>query len=248
MMLHNEVPAAEQSSTVIFALDATYPPDEFLKNGTTIVGFDADLGYAIGQVLGIKVKLQNATFDTIIPGLLDGKFQVGDSSFTDNKTREKQVNFVDYFQAGEGFYVPANSKLSFNGLKSLCGHTVSVESGTTELSDAQTQAKTCKVSILQFSDQNAANLAISSGRAQVGFLDSQVAAYVVSQSKGQFKLTGTPFSVAPYGIAVPKGGLDKPILGAIKALMADGIYSKILKKWGVEQGAITNPVINGATS
>ena len=42
----------------------------------------------------------NATFDTIIPGLQSGKYDVGMSSFTDTKAREKQVNFVDYFSAG----------------------------------------------------------------------------------------------------------------------------------------------------
>ena len=39
-----------------------------------------------------------------------------------------------------------------------------------------------------------------------------------------------------------------PVLGAVKSLMASGIYLDILKKWGVESGAITNPAINGATS
>ena len=38
------------------------------------------------------------------------------------------------------------------------------------------------------------------------------------------------------------------VLAAIKALMADGTYSTILNKWGVQSGAITNPVIDGATS
>jgi polar amino acid transport system substrate-binding protein len=245
-----EVPAKYKSAGLTFALDATYAPDEFVAaDGHTIIGMDADLAVAIGQVLGVKVTLVNATFDTIIPGLLDGKYDVGDSSFTDTKAREQQVDFIDYFSAGEGFYVSSSSTLSFNGLSSLCGHTVAVESGTTEQSDAQAQAKKCSVTVDSFTNQNEANLAVSSGRAQVGFLDSQVAAYVVQQSNGQFKLTGTPFETAPYGIAVPKNsGLAQPFLGAIKALMSDGIYAKILAKWATTAGAITNPVINGATS
>ena len=82
---------------------------------------------------------------------------------------------------------------------------VSVESGTTEQTDAQTQAKTCQtagkpaVNVLVFQDQNAANLAVSSGRAEVGFSDSQVAAYIVQQSNGQFKLSGRPSRPPPTG-------------------------------------------------
>lgn len=242
------LPAKYQGKTLNVAVDATYPPDEFVQ-GSQIVGFDADLIKAIAQVLGTQVHLERATFDTIIPGIVDGKFDVGNSSFTDNKTREKQVDFVDYFTAGEGYYVRANSTATFNGLAALCGHTVAVESGTTEQTDAQTQGKSCHVTVLSFGDQNQANLAVSSGRAEVGFLDSQVAAYVVHISNGQFKLTGTPFSTAPYGFALPKNsGLAPAFLSAVKTIMANGAYMQILDRWGVQAGAITNPTINGATS
>jgi polar amino acid transport system substrate-binding protein len=219
------------------AMDATYPPDEFMVSGK-IVGFDADLAVALGKALGVKVTLQDATFDTIIPGIQDGKFDVGNSSFTDTKAREKVVDFVDYFKAGEGFYERANSTKTFNGLKSLCGHSVSVETGTTEQSDAESQAKLCHVNVLSYADQNQANLAVSDGRADLGFADSQVAAYIVHLSNGQFKLT----------VVAKSSGLAQPLLGAVKAIMANGQYKKILDKWGVQQGAISNPQINGATS
>jgi polar amino acid transport system substrate-binding protein len=239
---------AKYASGITVALDATYPPDEFMQGGH-IVGFDVDLMNALASQLGTHVTDVNATFDGIIPGLLDGKYQLGDSSFTDTKAREKQVDFVTYFTSGEGFYENANSNAQFNGLASLCGHTVSVEAGTTEETDANAQAKKCTVHVKSFSDQNQANLAISSGRAEVGFADSQVAGYIVKQSNGQFKLVGQPFSTAPYGFAVPKNsGLAPPLLDALKLLIANGTYTQILSKWGVQSGAISNPVINGATS
>jgi polar amino acid transport system substrate-binding protein len=239
---------SKYASGIRMAMDATYPPDEFIQNGH-IVGFDADLGQALGKVLGVKVSMVDATFDTIIPGIVDGKFDVGNSSFTDTKAREGQVTFIDYFKAGEGFYERANSTQSFNGLKSLCGHSVAVETGTTEQSDAETQAKSCHVTVLSYADQNQANLAVSDGRADLGFADSQVAAYIVHLSKGTFKLTGTPFSTAPYGFIVAKdSGLAAPLLAAVKTLMADGQYRKILDKWGVQQGAVGTAQINGASS
>jgi polar amino acid transport system substrate-binding protein len=242
------VPAKYLASGLNVAMDASYPPDEFVQSGKS-VGFDVDLINAIGSALGVKVTVTNATFNTIITGIVDGKFNVGDSSFTDNKTREKQVDFVDYFVAGEGYYVKATSTKTFNGLAALCGHSVAVESGTTEESDAKTQAKTCHVNVLSFSDQNQANLAVSSGRADVGFLDSQVASYVVHISNGQFKVTGTPFSTAPYGLAFAKNsGLAQPVLAALQKLIANGTYMQILSKWGVQQGAVTTPKLNGATS
>lgn len=251
------VPAAIKSKgTLTIAMDATYAPDESVDtDGKTIIGFDADLAKAIGADLGMKVKLVNATFDTIIPSLQSGKFDVGFSSFTDTKAREKTVDFVTYFQAGEGFYVKATSTKTFDGLASLCGAKVAVETGTTEADDAKTQSKACTsagkaaVNVLSFADQNAANLAVSSGRAEVGFVDSQIAGYIVKQSNGQFKVSGSAFGVAPYGIALPKGnGMAAAVLASVKDLIANGTYKTILTKWGVQAGAITAPVINGALS
>jgi polar amino acid transport system substrate-binding protein len=79
--------------------------------------------------------------------------------------------------------------------------------------------------------------------------DSPVAAYQVKKSGAQFKLVGTPYGTAPYGIAMPKDlKLTTPILDALKALMSNGNYMATLKKWGIQSGAITNPKINGAIS
>jgi polar amino acid transport system substrate-binding protein len=71
----------------------------------------------------------------------------------------------------------------------------------------------------------------------------------VKKSNGQFKLTGQPYNTASYGIAIPKRtGLAKPILGALKKLIANGTYLRILKKWGIQSVAISKPRINGTHS
>jgi polar amino acid transport system substrate-binding protein len=71
----------------------------------------------------------------------------------------------------------------------------------------------------------------------------------VKKTNRQFKLVGQSYGTAPYGIAITKGtGLDKPVLAAMKILVANGQYKKILDKWGIASGAIKNPQINGASS
>jgi polar amino acid transport system substrate-binding protein len=251
------LPSTYKGKTLQVATDATYAPDESMS-GTTMVGFDIDLMKAIATTLGVKIAENNVTFDNIIPGIGDGRYQVGNSSFTDNKSREKQVNFVDYFQAGEGVYAKATSKVKFTGLKSFCGMTVAVETGTIEQTDAANTAKTCssskKLTVLAFPTQTEANTAVSSGQATVGFLDSQIAGHVVSTTGGEFKLVGSAVNVAPYGIATPKTsagmGLAVAIQKALKTLVASGVYTAILKKSGVNAGAIpaSRMVLNGALS
>lgn len=251
-----EVPAAIKSKgTLTVAADASYAPNEFVApDGKTVIGMDPDLMQALAGVMGLKTKVVNVTFDAIIPGMAAGKYDVGASSFTDTKAREKTVDFVTYLSVGEAFLSKASGGPKVNKLSDICGLSVSVEKGTVELTDAQTQNKKCTaagkpaIKLLVFPDQNGANLALQSGRAQVDFADSPIIAYQVRQLGVDVRSSPT-FNAAPYGLALPKGnGMAKPVLDALKELMANGKFAAILKKWQLQSAAITNPVINGATS
>jgi polar amino acid transport system substrate-binding protein len=241
------------------AADATYAPDEFIApDGHTVVGMDPDLVQALAAVMGLKANVVNATFDSIIPGLANGKYDMGASSFTDTKEREKTVNFVTYASVGESFYTKAQGGTTIASIADICGKTVSVEKGTTEEADAGTQSTKCKkagkpgVTVLSYTDQNGANLAVASGRAQLGFADTPVAAYQVSKTNGQFKVVGAAYATGPYGLAIPKNsGLAPAVQAAMKMLVQNGQYAAIIKKWDLP-ASIEIPVsavkINGATS
>jgi polar amino acid transport system substrate-binding protein len=252
-----QVPAAiKAKGKLIVATEAQYAPNEFIaSDGHTIIGMDADMMKALGEVMGLKVELVNANFEAIIPGLAAGRYDVGASSFTDTKEREKVVDFVDYFTAGISFYAKSSASPGVTELGDLCGKTTAVEKGTVEQEEAEAQGKKCTkagkkaVSVLVYAGQNAVNLAVSSGRAELGMADSPVVAYQIKQSSGQFKLIGKSYEFAPYGLAIPKtSGMTQPIYAALKQLIANGSYIKILEKWGIQSGAISAPKINGAIS
>jgi polar amino acid transport system substrate-binding protein len=212
---------------------------------------------ALATVMGLKANVINVTFDSIIPGLAAGKYDMGASSFTDNKLREKTVNFVDYASVGESFYTKTQGGANISSIADICGKTVAVEKGTTEQNDATAQSSKCKkagepaVTVLTFPDQNGANLAVSSGKAQLGFADTPPAIYLTKKSGGQFKLVGAQYATAPYGLAIPKGTtLDKAVLAAMKVLVSNGTYAKIFQKWGLKgsEVPVSQVKINGATS
>ena len=232
------------------ATDASYAPVEsFAKDNKTIVGFDPDLGQALGKVLGVKVVFTNTGFDGILPAVAAGRYDMAMSAMTDRKDREATVDFVDYFSAGTSFMIKKGGK-AVTSVDQLCNLKVAVEKGTTQLDDATAQGKKCKVTVLPFPDQNGANLALSSGRADVVMADSPVNAYAAKQSNGAFEISGTPYGTAPYGIAIPKksGQLRDAVAAALTKLIADGGYKAVLTKWGVGDGAVTEAKINGAVS
>jgi polar amino acid transport system substrate-binding protein len=242
--------AVQSSGQLTIASDATYPPMEFFgpSDNTTVIGADADISKALGQIMGLEAKVTNTPFDSILPGLTAGKYDLGISSFTDSLDRQKTNDFVTYAQAGTSFYSSADASLDPKSLADLCDHSVAVEKGTTQQEDAEGQAGKCNVDVQVYPDQNGANLAIASGRAELGMADSPVSAYIVEQSDGKFKL-GAAYGVAPYGIAMKKGSaLAQPLLDAVKALYDDGTMQKIFDYWQLPGAAIDNPQINGATS
>ncbi len=249
--------------SVTVGTDPSYAPNEFVNTSSqAIEGMDVDLGHALGDVMGVKWNFEKSSFDSIIPSIQSGRFDIGMSSFTDTLEREQVVDFVTYFIAGTSFYTAASGGPTITGLSSLCGLTVGVEKGTTQADDATAQGKKCtaagksNVTVSVFPDQNGANLALSSGRVKVVMADSPVAAYAVKESGGKFKLSSATYGTAPYGIAIarPKGTppgqapMTKAVLAALKKLQANGTYNKILKQWGVQAGALDTPQVNGATS
>jgi polar amino acid transport system substrate-binding protein len=250
-----EVPAAiKAKGTLTVASEAEYAPNEFIgPDGHTVIGMDPDLVKALAAVMGLKVKVVNSTFEAIIPGLASGRYDIGASSFTDTKEREKTVDFVTYLSVGEAFLTKATGGPQINSLAELCGHSVSVEKGTVEQEDAEKQNTKCKsagkpIKLHVYPGQNGANLALSSGRAEVDFADSPIIAYQVRQLGVSVRSSPT-FGTAPYGLAIPKkSGMAKPVLDALKVLMANGTYTAILKRWQLQSAAISNPVINGAES
>lgn len=249
--------AVRHKGSITVAMDAANPPDEFIgRDGHTIVGMDAELGEALGDEMGIRWNLVNASAGGIAAGLRSGRYDVGLSSFRDNAALPRGVAFVTYFKAGESFYVRAGGALGNASLARLCGKTVAVVAGTAEQAQAARQSTRCTaasepaVRVLVYPSAAAAGRAVASGKADSGFADAQVATYVVGRSSGALKLSGPAVNPRLYAIAVrgATGGLAAAVLAALRALTVDGVYTRILASWGMANAALTDPVIHGAKS
>lgn len=255
-----EVPSSVPTPIQI-ATDATYAPNEFINPDTgAIEGWDIDLGKAICKVMGVACTFNNVIFSNIIPQLKaeNPRYLFSMSSYTPTEEREKGgIDFITYYRAGEAWVVKASGGPTVNSAADMCGQTVAVETGTTEESDAwgymgkqvggtpiPGDKNNCPagkdITVSSFDKQTDANSALLSGRASILWVDQPVADYQVKTSRGKMKLGGKPCSVAPYGIALPKGSpLEKPITDALKYLIDNNsYYTNVLKTWGVEDGAV----------
>jgi polar amino acid transport system substrate-binding protein len=251
------VPAAiKAKGTLTVGTDSTYAPSEFLaSDGKTIIGFDVDLFNAVAKKLGLKAQFQTANFDSIITGVNAGKYDIGVSSFTVNKLREKQAVMVSYFQAGTQWATKKGDPTHITP-STACGKHVAVQKATVEVDDLTARSKKCTsagksaIGIDQYTAQDAATAAAVAGKDDAVLADSPVMAYAVKQTQGQLQLLGSIYDSAPYGYVLPKTEkqFGQAVVGALKDVMSDGTYAAVLKKWGVTQGAITDPAVNPKVS
>jgi polar amino acid transport system substrate-binding protein len=238
--------------TLTIGTDASYAPSEFVDaDGKTVVGFDADLAKALGQVLGLQVNLQNAPFGTIIQGVKSGKFDLGVSSFTVNPDREKQVDMVSYYSAGTSWAVPQGNPAGVTP-DNACGKKVAVQKDTVQVDDITARSKKCTdagkpaINIEQFTLQSDVTSAVVTGKDDAELADSPVIAYAIKQTNGKLEQVGDVYDSAPYGIVVPKGQGDyaKAVQAGIQKLIDSGVYQSILTKWGVQAGAVKTAAVN----
>ncbi|HEX6968073.1 MAG TPA: ABC transporter substrate-binding protein [Micromonosporaceae bacterium] len=244
--------AIKADGKIVVGTDSTYAPAEFLADdGKTVVGFDVDLFNAVAAKLGLEVEYVSAPFDSIITGVMSGKYEVGVSSFTINDERKQQVHMVSYFAAGTQWATKAGNPNSVDP-NDACGKKIAVQVGTVQVDDIQARSKKCvdegkpAITIDQYQAQSDATAAVLSGKDDAMLADSPVGAYAVKQTNGQLELLGDIYDSAPYGYVIHKDqtAFAEAIRDVLKAIIADGSYEAALKEWGVEAGGITNPELN----
>lgn len=234
--------------TLTVGSDTTYPPQEYIDTTTgQPAGFDIDLITAIAQRMGLQVHIVSTGFNTIIDSLLAKRFDVVISAVTINADREKKVDFVPYFNAGESLLVQKGNPHNIKGVSDLCGLAVGVQNGTVEQTDLQTADKNCKaagkpgINMTVLQDQTAVVQLLATNRVVATYQDSPVTDYYIKQNPGQFEVGGSVVNAAPEGIVIRKG--DTSMFNAVKAafdsLKADGTYTRLIDKWGLTSEAIS---------
>ncbi|MFF7846352.1 ABC transporter substrate-binding protein [Streptomyces sp. NPDC007910] len=260
--LFSKLPAEIQKSGVIkVGTDASYAPMEFTEGGK-IVGVDPDIAQALSKQLGVKLEFVSGTFDGLITSIYTGRQDLIMSSMTDNKKRQeglddagkkigKGIDFVDYFSSGVSLLVKKGNPQGINSLDDLCGKTVAVQRGTIYEDTFKAQAAKCgdrKLTIQAFDTDAEAQTRVKAGGAVADLNDYPVAAYIAKTSGGgnDFEVVGSQSDVGLFGIGVSK---DKPQLRdavkeALDAIIKDGSYAEVLKKWDVEDSAVKSATVN----
>ncbi len=250
------------ADTLQVGSDIGIPPGEFYA-GTPrrAVGFDIDLMAAIAAKLQRNVTFVAHPFDTIISAVAQGKLDMGISLMTDTSAREKKVDFVDYLVVGSAMLVKSGNPLRIFNLPSLCGMRVPVVSyalhalgqypqqrAIVETSNQCRRLGLARIRIVPTETYDAGEVAFEHGEAETFIGDYPIVEYLAKTlGRGAaFQVASRQFAVQPYGIVISKSNpaLRNDVQRALAAVIADGTYDSLIKKWGLAQAALHSAPVN----
>lgn len=226
------------SSTVIkFAMEATYPPFEYVDGSGQIKGFDVDIANALCQQMKAQCTFSNQPFDSLIPSLQLGKFDALISGLGVTAERQKQVAFSNSYYQPSGSFVAETDK--HYKLTDMTGKIIGAQIGSTFATYLQ-QKYGNKVTIKTYASIQEAFLDLNSGRVDAVIADTPIAQAWLKQDNNNknYSIVEKPVIDAQYfgtgyGIAVRKD--DAQLLNALNqalaTIKANGTYAKITKEY-----------------
>ena len=122
---------AAEKEVYIVACEVAWPPFEWKDEAGNYVGFDLDVMRAIAELEGYEIEIVDVAFDTIIAGVVAGKYDIGASGFTIKPERAEQVDFSEpYYRSDQAVLIHKDSGLNIITALSA-GRKVGAQRGTT---------------------------------------------------------------------------------------------------------------------
>ena len=227
----SQTPDDTQEPAVLhMATEGTFPPYEYYDNGQ-LVGIDIEVAGAIAEKLGMTLETTDIAFDSIIPGVQAGKYDIGMAGVTVSEERLQQVNFSDSYATGvQVVIVKEGGKVQ--SLDDMADAIIGTQSGTTGFIYASSDFGDDHVK--SFTKTTDAVEALKNGQVDCVLLDNAPAeALVEANPDAGLSILETAYTVEDYAIAINKENTDlqAKINAALAELVADGTLQSIIDKY-----------------
>lgn len=216
------------------ATNAEFPPYEYYE-GEKVVGIDAEVAALIADELGMKLEIVDTDFDSIIPGVTGGKYDMGMAGMTVTEDRLKSVNFTTSYATGiqsiivkEGSAITCADDLFGDGKYKIGVQTATTGDlySTWDIEDAGLGT------VERFNKGADAVAALVAGKVDCVIIDNEPAKAFVAANTG-LTILATEYAVEDYAICYAKGNdeLGQKINAALEKLIAEGKVAEIVDKY-----------------
>ncbi|MCQ2354120.1 MAG: ABC transporter substrate-binding protein [Clostridia bacterium] len=222
----------KNAGELVIATSPDFPPFESLDGDGNVFGIEIDILNAICEDLGVKLKIEQMDFESVLPGVESGKFNVGVSGISVTPKREKNTLFTKpYCYAAQAIVVKAGSSITCKA--DLTGKKVSVQTSTT----AEEFCMNNGYDVLSFTANNDAQSALLQGKVDAWVIDDLTAADMVAaynaEHPGELVILGDAMTTEPYAFALAFGSEDvvAEMNKTIDRMLKDGSIAKIFEKY-----------------
>lgn len=224
--------AVQAQETVRIATEGAYAPWNFLNDAGQPAGYEIDLGNAICEKAGLTCEFLINDWDSIIPNLLAGNFDLIMAGMSITQERLETINFTqEYFPPDPSRYVAlAGTEIDFDNLS---GKRIGAQSGTIQAGYAQDNLSADNtIIVFTTADQAVADLA--AGNLDVIFADGAYVDPIVAASNGAIEYTGPEIMIGEgmaAGLRKEDTELEAKLNEAMTALKADGTVDRLIAQW-----------------
>lgn len=222
----------EKAGKLTVATSPDFPPFEYLDENSAVVGIEIDILTLVCEELGVELDIQQMDFDSVLPGVQTGKYDLGASGISVTPEREENTLFtVPYCMAAQAIVVLKDSAITCKA--DLDGKIVAVQTGTT----AEEFCMGAGYDVNAYTANTDAQQALLSGKVDAWVIDDLTAADMVKLYNAENGETLVVLSEAmtsePYAFAFMKGSEDlaEPINEVLKKLLDDGTIADIFAKY-----------------
>lgn len=222
------------SKVLTMATNAEFPPYEFYE-GEKVVGIDAEIAGVIAEKLGMELEIVDTAFDSIIPAIVAGKYDMGMAGMTVTDERLEEVNFSDSYATGVQVVI-VNKDSEIKTVDDLFGdknYTIGVQTGTTgDLYSTWDIEDEGLGKVSRFNKGADAVEALKIGKVDCVIIDNEPAKAFVAESDN-LVILDTAYAEEQYAIAVAKDNTEllDSINKALSELTEDGTLQKIVDKY-----------------
>ena len=225
--------SVKKAGKLTIATSPDFPPFEELQADGSVTGIEIDILNLICEELGVELEIKQMNFDSVLPGIQAGKYDVGVSGISVTPKREKNVKFtVPYCLAAQAIVVLEGSEVTCKA--DLTGKKISVQSGTT----AESFCMENNYDISAFAANTDAEMALTTGKVAAWVIDDLTAAEMVaaynSENPGvKLVILDEAMTTEPYAFAfnLESGDLVDEINTILQKLVDDGTIAQIFEKY-----------------
>ncbi|WP_311407642.1 transporter substrate-binding domain-containing protein [Liquorilactobacillus uvarum] len=234
----NSVKKIQDKKTLVVGTSADYAPFEFpiMQNGKKkIVGYDMMIAQKIADDLGVKLKIENTEFPSLISELKNNKIDLIMAGMVSTNERKKAVAFSkSYYTVENVLLVQKKDADKFNSVSDVKGKQIGAQQTTTQESIAKSQLKGSNV--VTEGVLTGLTTELSQGKLSGVVVENEIANNYIRQYPDKYaiakvKLT-TPKDQRSVNIAARKSdkALLKRVNKQITKLKKSGELDKMFKK------------------